>query len=159
MVLFSNKQEANLRVCIQMVEDAITALGHVPDDSRIDGVDDLPAWKVHKGTADVYVQLGINGESNVLRVTAPVLHLAAGVDAPRLFRRLLELNATKVAGAAFGLRDDHVVLVAERTTVDLDPSEVVDIIKRVEDFADHYDDVLVTEFGGRRAGPSSAPVT
>lgn len=159
MVLFSNKQEANLRVCIQMVEDAITALGHAPDDSRIDSVDDLPAWKVHKGTADVYVQLGVNGDTNVLRVTAPVLRMAADVDVLKLFRRLLELNASKVAGAAFGLRDDHVVLVAERTTVDLDPSEVVDIIKRVEDFADHYDDVLVHEFGGRKAGPSSAPIT
>jgi hypothetical protein len=161
MVLFSNKQEANLRVCIQMVEDAIAALGHAPDDSRIDSAGELPAWKVHKGTADVYVQLGreMTGAENVLRVTAPVMHLAAGVDAPTLFRRLLELNASKVAGAAFGLRGDHVVLVAERTTVDLDPSEVLDIIKRVEDFADHYDEVLVSEFGGRHAGPSSAPVT
>lgn len=159
MVLFSNKQEANLRVCIQMVEDAITTLGHVPDDSRIDSVDDLPAWKVHKGTADVYVQLGVNGDTNVLRVTAPVLHIVPEVDTARLFRRLLELNAGTVAGAAFALRDDHIVLVSERTTVDLDPSEVVDVIKRVEDFADQYDDVLVAEFGGRRAGPSSAPVT
>jgi hypothetical protein len=158
MVLFSNKQEANLRVCIQMVEDAITALGHVPDDSRIDSPDDLPAWRVQKGSAAVYVQLGISGESNVLRVTAPVLKMAPDVNEPRLFRRLLELNGSKVAGAAFGIRDDHVVLVAERTTIDLDPSEVMDIIKRVEDFADHYDDVLVDEFGGRRAGPSSAPI-
>lgn len=159
MVLFSNKQEANLRVCIQMVEDAISALGHKPDDSRIDGVDDLPAWRVQKGTAHVYVQLGIAGESNVLRVTAPVLKMGGDVDHLKLYQRLLELNGSKVAGAAFALRDEHVVIVAERTTVDLDPSEVVDIIRRVEDFADHYDDVLVGEFGGRRAGPSSAPIT
>jgi hypothetical protein len=158
MVLFSNKQEANLRVCIQMVEDAITALGHVPDDSRIESSDDLPAWRVQKGTAHVYIQLGIDGDANTMRVTAPVLKITTEIDEPKLFRKLLDLNGTKVAGAAFGLRDGHVVLVAERTTIDLDPSEVVDIIKRVEDFADHYDDVLVAEFGGRLAGPSSVPV-
>jgi hypothetical protein len=158
MPLFSNKQEAHLRVCIQMVEDAIATLGHVIDDSRIDGPDDLPAWKVEKGSAQVYVYLGVNGADNVLRIVAPVIHIVPGTDEHQLFRHLLELNATQIAGAAFGLRSNDVVLCAERTTVDLDPSEVVDMIKRIEDFADRYDDILMAKFGGRAAGPSSSPV-
>ncbi len=158
-MLFSNKQEANLRVCIKMVEDAISALGHVPGDSRIEGPEpDLPAWRVKKGSAYVFVFLGVHEKDNVLRVLAPVLHPAPGTDERQLFRHLLELNATEIAGAAFGLRDGEVVLCAERNTVDLDPSEVLDIIKRVEDFADRYDDILVAKFGGRAAGPSSMPV-
>jgi hypothetical protein len=159
MVLFSNKQEANLRVCVKMVEDAIALLGHDADQSRVVGPEpDLPAWRVVKGSAHVYVYLGMQGGENVLRVVAPVLHIASGTDEPRLFRRLLELNAGTVTGAAFGLRDGDVVLCAERTTVDLDPSEVLDTIRRVEDFADRYDDLLVAEFGGRAAGLSSMPV-
>jgi hypothetical protein len=158
MALFSNKQEANLRVCIQMVEDAIKHLGHVPDESRIDSADDLPAWKVEKGSAHVYVQLGVDGDRNVLKVTAPVMKLGQAVDEKRLYQRLLELNASIVRGVAFGLRQETVVLVAERPTADLDPPEVVDVIKRVEDFADHYDDLLVKEFGGTLAGPSSSPL-
>jgi hypothetical protein len=157
--LFGNKQEAHLRVCVQMVEDAIARLGHVPDASRIDSADDLPAWKVEKGSASVYVQLDVHAGETVLKVTAPVMRPASAGDEGRLYRRLLELNATKVTGVAFGVRQEAVVLVAERTTVDLDPSEVLDIIKRVEEFADHYDDVLVKEFGGTLAGPSSSPVT
>jgi type III secretion system-like peptide-binding chaperone len=159
MALFSNKQEANLRVCIQMVEDAIAALGHVPDESRIEGPDDLPAWKVVKGSAHVFVYLGVSGDDNVLRVVAPVLEMAPGTDELSLFRHLLELNVTEISGAAFGLRNKRdVVLCAERTTVDLDPSEVTDVIRRVEDFADRYDDILVAKFGGRPAGPSSMPI-
>src|SRR5687768_2437613 len=134
MALFSNKQAANLRVCVQMVEDAITHLGHVPDESRIDSADDLPAWKVEKGSAHVYVQLGTAGDQNVLKVTAPVMKLADAVDEKKLYRRLLELNASKVTGVAFGVRQETVVLLAERPTIDLDPSEVLDVIKRVEDF-------------------------
>src|SRR5262249_20374976 len=139
MALFSNKQEANLRVCIQMVEDAITALGHNPDESRIENPadQDLPAWKVEKGSAHVYVYLGVNGGDNVLRVVAPVIQMAPGTDQLALFRHLLELNVNTIAGAAFGLRGAaDIVLCAERTTVDLDPSEVIDVIRRVEDFAD-----------------------
>jgi hypothetical protein len=159
MVLFSNKQEANLRVCVKMVDDAISALGHVPDESRIVGAEaDMPAWRVKKGSAHVFVSLGIQGHENVLRVLAPVLHVAPGTDKLKLFRHLLELNATAVTGAAFGLQGEDVVLCAERTTVDLDPSEVMDMIRRVENFADQYDDLLVAEFGGRAAGPSSMPV-
>jgi hypothetical protein len=119
MALFSNKQEANLRVCIRMVEDAIAHLGHVADESRIDSADDLPAWKVEKGSAQVYVQLGVDGDQNVLKVTAPVMKLAAAVDEMKLFRYLLELNGSKVTGVAFGLRQEAVVLVAERPTADL----------------------------------------
>src|SRR5262245_53518484 len=93
MVLFSNKQEANLRVCIKMVEDAISVLGHVPDDSRIEGPEpDMPAWKVQKGSAHVFVYLGIHGDENVLRVLAPVLHMASNTDELSLYRHLLELN-------------------------------------------------------------------
>lgn len=159
MALFSNKQEANLRVCIKMVEDAISDLGHIPDDSRIEGPEpDLPAWRVVKGNAHVFVYLGVSGNDNILRVLAPVLILPDGPGGPdllALYRHLLELNASAVAGAAFGLREREVVLCAERTTVDLDPSEVTDIIKRVEDFADRYGVELVRRFGGQVAPHST----
>ena len=129
------------------------------DDSRIEGPEpDLPAWRVQKGSAYVFVYVTPHEEDNVLRVIAPVLQIAPGTDERPLFRHLLELNAGEVAGAAFGVREDQVVLRAERSTLDLDPSEVTDMIRRVENFADKYDDVLVARFGGKAAGPSSTPL-
>jgi hypothetical protein len=42
-----------------------------------------------------------------------------------------------------------VLLVAERSTLDLDRSEVIELIKRITTYADEHDDVLVARFGGR----------
>ena len=42
------------------------------------------------------------------------------------------------------------VIVSERTTLDLDLSEVRDMVRRVGYYADYYDDLLVTEYGGQR---------
>ena len=55
-------------------------------------------------------------------------------------------------GIAFAIRQNEVVLVAERSTLDLDRSEVFQMIERVQECADHYDDALVDEFGGRLGG-------
>jgi hypothetical protein len=161
MALFSNKQESNLRSCIQMVEDVIKTLGHDPDESRIEtpGGGDMPAWCVQKGSAFVTVVIHSDGkgDENQLQVSAAVVRLDSAVDRPRLFQRLLELNATAIKGAAFGLQGNNVVLVAERSTLDLDLSEVEDLVKKVEEYADHYDDALVAEFGGKIAGAAVAP--
>ena len=70
------------------------------------------------------------------------------MDTEALFRRLLALNALEIHGAAFAVRDPYVLLVAERTTRDLDRSEVYDLIHRVQEYADAWDDALVSEFGG-----------
>jgi hypothetical protein len=155
MALFSNKQEANLRSCTQMVEQSIASLGHDPDDSRID-TPEGPTWRVRKGSALVTVAIlpgphASDGE-NQLQVSADVIRLDERVDRLHLFQRLLELNVSSIKGAAFGLRNETIVLTAERSTVDLDRSELDDVLARVQEYADHFDDALVEEFGGRRAG-------
>ena len=72
----------------------------------------------------------------------------AGVNVRALYQHLLERNA-ELWGAAFALELDKVVLVAERSTLDLDRSEVADMIRRVTTYADDHDDTLVAKFGGR----------
>ena len=157
--LFSDPREANLRSCVTMVEEVLQSLGHKPDQSRVPGRERWPGWKVQKGSASVYILMDGRGSENFLRIVAPVMHLDGQVDRGKLFQRILELNHGEVYGAAFALdkERDLVVLVCERSTVDLDRSEVLDLVRRVEEYADKYDDVLVDEFGGKKAGPSSLP--
>jgi hypothetical protein len=147
VVLFSNKQEANLRSCIRMVEDALAALGKPLEDCRSESADDMPAWRVpiHPGHVDVY--LGVAGDDNVLRVVASIGTIRAGTDETALFRRLLQLNVAEVKGVAFGLSGAEVVLVSERSTLDLDPSEVMDILRRAEQFSSHYARALAADVG------------
>jgi hypothetical protein len=70
------------------------------------------------------------------------------VERAPLFAHLLELNA-HLCGVAFALAGDQVLLVSERSTLDLDQSEVHDIIERVTSYSDEHDDVLVARFGGQ----------
>ena len=157
--LFANAQEANIRSCVSMIEDVLASLGHSPDLSRVPGKDTYPAWRVQKGSAHVFILLdGVAGE-NFLRITAPVIHVDPAADKVGLYQKLLELNRTEVYGAAFALDGSVVVLTSQRSTTDLDRSEVLDLVKRVEEYADKYDDLLVDEFGGRSAGLSVLPVT
>src|SRR4029077_4857245 len=79
---------------------------------------------------------------------AAVMTLDAAVDRPQLFGYLLALNA-HLCGVAFATDGDRVLLVSERPTLDLDLSEVLDIIARVTTCADEHDDALVARFGGR----------
>jgi hypothetical protein len=144
-------QQANLRSCEQMIEAVLEGRGLDPKASRIQSAGG-PAWGMTQGSAEVYILLtpGGSGE-NFVQVVSPVMRPAAeSLASPQLFRRLLELNATELTGAAFGLRDDEVVLTADRSTTGLDRVELEEMIRRVARYADHYDDALTEEFGGER---------
>ena len=142
--LFGNRQEANLKTCEQMVEAVLTARGLDAARHRIESAGG-PAWGMTAGTTG----------DNFIQVVAPVMTPPQEqLNAPRLLRRLLELNASELTGAAFGLRGDEVVVTTDRSTVGLDPVEVEEMIRRVSDYADHYDDALTLEFGGIRHADS-----
>lgn len=148
--LFDNGREATITSTIAMVEDALIELGHFLNECR-----DPPtpagqrSWRVAKGSALVRISLVERDDTEPnLRVVSVVMTLDDRVDDRQLFRYLLTLNARSITGAAFGLDGHQVVLLAERSTLNLDRSEVLDLIRRVEDYADEYDDRLVVEFGG-----------
>ena len=104
---------------------------------------------IDEGASEAFtVGLSNRADYVYLRVVAPVLTVNAAVDTNRLFARLLELNAREVTGAAFATAGDEVQIVSERSTIDLDRSEVRDVIARVSKYADDWDDRLVEEYGG-----------
>ena len=151
--LFEDGRSANIESAIAMIEDVLIELGHFVNDCREDPPSEgLRSWRVIKGSATLRISL-ISRQGDVrLRTVSVVMVIKPGVDERKLFRRLLTINAGEVQGAAFALRGSRVLLVAERSTLDLDRSEVLDSIQRAQEYADHYDDVLVAEFGGARGG-------
>jgi hypothetical protein len=150
MSLFGNRQEANLKACEQMIEAVLEERGLDPQRSRVQS-DGGPAWGMTQGSAEVYIFLSAAAGTNFIQVVSPVMRPSAeALDAPALLRRLLELNANELTGAAFGLRDNEVILTSDRSTNGLDRVEVEEMIRRIADYADHYDDTLVSEFGGTR---------
>jgi hypothetical protein len=145
--LFANQRETNLASTVSLVEAALVELGHPAPGSRIDDRTALYAWQIAKGSSHSRVKLVHRVEFTHIRVCAIVMTMDDKVDRNALFAHLLELNA-ELCGAAFATDGDRVLLVGERSTLDLDRSEVLELINRVTTYADDHDDVLVARFGG-----------
>lgn len=145
--LFANMRETNLASTLSLVEAALSELGHPANDSRIDERAALHAWQIRKGSSVSLVSLIHRTEFTHIRVSSVVMTLDGKVDRGALYAHLLELNAT-LWGAAFATDGDRVLLVTERSTLDLDRSEVLELIKRITTYADDHDDMLVARFGG-----------
>lgn len=145
--LFANQRETNLASTLALVEDVLTELGHPPPQSQIKDPQALHAWRIPKGSAVTRVTLINRADFTHLRVCAVVLTMDGKVDRPALFQHVLGLNAT-LTGAAFAADGDQLLLVSERSTLDLDRSEILDAIQRVTTMSDDHDNVLVARFGG-----------
>ena len=147
-LLFANQREANLQSTVALVEEVLEELGHVPSKSRIDDPTALHAWRIETGSAVTKVALTAHAEFTHVRMWAIVMTLDSNVDRAALFSHLLALNS-QLCGAAFATEGDRVLLATERSTLDLDRSEILDPVRRVTTYADQYDDMLVARFGGR----------
>jgi hypothetical protein len=149
--LFANQRESNLTSTIALVEDVLGELGHDPATSRQAKTSALHEWRVVKGSAVTHVSLVNRTEFTHLRVCSVVMTVDGKVDRGALNAELLGLNAS-LCGAAFATDGDRVLLLSERSTLDLDRSEVRELIKRVTTYADDHDDRLVARFGGTMGG-------
>jgi hypothetical protein len=147
--LFANQREANLQSIVVLVEEVLAELGFPSTPISEPGA--LHGWQLTKGSATAKITLVDRAEFTHLRVCSIVMTVDAKVDRAALHAHLLELNAG-LCGSAFATQGDHVLLLAERSTLDLDRSEVKDAITRVIATADDHDDVLVARFGGRMGG-------
>jgi hypothetical protein len=149
--LFQNQREINLASTISMIEDVLVELGHFVNDCRADAPGAIRSWRVRKGSATVRISLLERADFTHLRISSAVMHIDGAVPRVALYGALLEKNA-ELTGAAFALRGDTVILQNERSTLDLDRSEVLDLITRVTKYADDLDDTLVERFGGALGG-------
>lgn len=148
--LFDNQRDANLGSAIQLVEEVLVDLGYRLVEARTDIPGTARGWRIPKGSAVVDIALVDRPDSYHLRVAATVMTIVGEVDREALFERLLAFNATQLVGDAFAVRGDQVILVGQRSTRDLDKSEVAELIQTILIDADHYDDRLIAEFGGKR---------
>jgi hypothetical protein len=147
--LFDNQRQANLSSAVELVEDVLVELGYRMDAARAAIPGAVKGWRVTRGSASVDVSVVERADGHHLRVAASLMTLVGAVDRLALFERLLALNASQLVGVAFALRGEQVFLIGQRSTADLDRSEVRALVSTVLISADELDDRLVAEFGGR----------
>ncbi len=144
----------SVRSSRELVEDTLRAAGIDPLSALAKDEPGQTSWSLRRGSANVLVSLlgAVGSPPTRLRVAASVMTVPDEVEARgRLFARLLELNASALSNAAFGLVGNRVIAVSERPTAGLDGVEVDQVVKHLSAVADTYDDRLVAEFGGKRA--------
>jgi hypothetical protein len=136
----------------ETVEATLKKLGLDPKQALAKEAENQATYTLLRGSAAVLISVVHRTEDNAvfLRVASPVLVPAAGNREP-LYKHLLELNASGLANAAFGLLNDRIVAVSERPAENLDQAEVEQMVRHLSAVADTYDDRLVKEFGGKRA--------
>ncbi len=157
MALFEDHEEGSNARAVDLVEQTIKSLGIDPSSARLSSGDDAARWALRRGSASILIAIQPSpkeGEAASLRVVAPVVHVGSA-HRHALYAWLLEANAKELRGAAFGVSGDEVVLVGERSVIDLDASEVDSMVRTVGAAADHYDDFLSTKFGASRASDAS----
>jgi hypothetical protein len=146
--LFDNSWETTAQSAIGLVEQALRARGHEPDACELDDPSAVRSWWFSEGSAMVTVALRRRPGAPHLRITTPVMTPATASDRAALHAELLARNL-ELCGMAFALDGDKVLLVSERSTVDLDRGEVLELITNLARHADDVDDELVTRYGGR----------
>ena len=139
----------------RLVEAAIRKIGLDPSTAQAPSAGQgQAAWTLKRGSASVLVTVTKRDDEGAiyLRVASPVVTLPADVARHEpLLRRLLELNASGLANAAFGLLGDRVVVVSERPADGLDEAEVEQMVRHLAAVADTFDDRLERDFGATRA--------
>lgn len=150
--LFDNERESNLVSTTAMIEDVLVELGHFINNCRVDHEGSHNAWRIQRGSAEVLLALVDADDFVHLQAAATVMTLDDEVNREALYGRLLQLNESRLCGIAFALHGNQVRLVAERSTRDLDRSEVYALVASLQRNADELDDALVEEFGGALGG-------
>lgn len=104
-------------------------------------------WKFQYGSVETYVQLTGESDDDLLTVWASVLTLPVK-DESGLMRKLLEMNWGETLETRFGIMDNQVVVLTQRTVADLSPGEISRAITLVATIADDNDEMLKEKFGG-----------
>jgi hypothetical protein len=140
--------QAETHVSSSLVEVIETVIGSLDSGqtAMVSRSEEGHLWKFKYGTVEVFVQLTGLSEEDTLMVWAAVLKLPAK-DEPKLMRQLLEKNWSDTLEARFGIVNDEVVVITNRSIADLSPGELSRAITIVATIADESDEPLIAEFG------------
>lgn len=129
----------------EVIETVISSLDF-DDTAMVNHGEQGSLWKFQYGSVEVFVQLTGESDDDLLTVWATVLKLPAR-DEPGLMRRLLEMNWSGTFETCFSIKDNTVLVSAQRTVADMYPGEVSRTITLVANIADDNDELLQEEFG------------
>ena len=128
----------------EVIETVISSLEE-NNSAMVNHTEDGTLWKFQYGSVEVFVQLSGETDEDLLTVWSPVLTLPAK-DEQGLMKKLLQMNWSETFETCFGLCDNQVILLSQRTVAELSPGEISRAITLVATIADDNDELLKEEF-------------
>lgn len=141
---------------IQIIEKLLNEWNITPDSIKDK---EKNIWYLKQGSADFHIELFTlnKGEGygivDCIEVGGTIMKVPQTNILP-LYKKLLEMNSTAV-GIYFALRwtqngDGLVMLLSTREVAGLDYNELKIMVDEIRHFSDHYDNMLMEEFGGNK---------
>ena len=130
---------------LEQIETVISSLEQ-DNTAMVRHTDEAHLWKFQYGSVEVFVQLTGESDNDTLTVWSPVLSLPATEEA-KLMRKLLEMNWSETFESCFGIFNNQIVVLSNRTVEELSPGEISRAITLVATIADDNDEALQAEFG------------
>ena len=130
---------------IETIETVISSLA-ISETAMVHRGEGGYIWKFRYGSVEVWVQLTGESDEDLLTVWSPVMNLPAK-DETGLMKKLLAMNWSETLETCFGINNDQVVVLAQRTLADMYPGEVSRAITLVATIADDNDEILQETFG------------
>jgi len=131
---------------IEIIETVISGMAE-NNSAMVSRTENGTLWKFQYGSVEVFVQLTGESDEDLLTVWSAVLTLPAKNE-PGLMRKLLEMNWLGTYETCFGIVNNQVVVLAQRSVAELSPGEISRSITLVANIADNNDEALKEEFGG-----------
>jgi Putative bacterial sensory transduction regulator len=131
---------------VELIETVIDSLDSDNTALVSQGDDGSHIWKFKYGSVEVLVQLTGLTEDDTLTAWAAIMKLPAK-DEAQLLRQLMEMNWTDTLEARFGILNNEIVVVSQRSLAELSPGEVSRAITLVATLADDHDEALQEKFG------------
>jgi len=128
-----------------LIETVISSLEQ-NDSAMVNHGDNGTLWKFQYGSVEVFVQLTGEKEEDFLTVWSPVITLPVR-DELGLLRKLMAMNWSETFETCFGICNDQVVVLSQRTVADLSAGEISRAITLVATIADDHDEALQAAFG------------
>ncbi|MBR8827992.1 MAG: YbjN domain-containing protein [Gomphosphaeria aponina SAG 52.96 = DSM 107014] len=131
---------------IEIIEMVISGMEE-NNSAMVSRTENATLWKFQYGSVEVFVQLTGESDEDLLTVWSSVLTLPAKNEI-ELMRKLLEMNWSGTFETCFGIMNDNIVVLSQRTVAELSPGEISRSITLVATIADENDEALKEEFGG-----------
>jgi hypothetical protein len=130
--------------CQEIIETVISSLEQ-NDSAMVSHGEQGYLWRFQYGSIEVFVQLTGEEDEDLLTVWAAVLSLPVKNELG-LMQKLLEMNWSGTFEACFGILNDQVVVLLQRTMADISPREISRAITLVATLADDNDEAFKAAF-------------